>query len=224
MQLSSAQQGGQPEGAKPQMTMVQGFVTPVLKCAFPGFEAVNEGLRTLILGLADPEPSNLRSNIGGWHSPNDFLKSDDPYVRQLLEWITTALTSMTQATGGGASATGGDFTVLGWANVLYPGGYNKAHTHNSYAWSGVYYVDIGDDASKDQLSGIIEFIDPRAGVGSPLVPGDPFDQPLYFRPQAGQMFMFPGWLRHYVHPYRGQRPRISVAFNVRWDQREAKAD
>jgi len=222
MQPGSAQTGGRPQEAKPEMTMIQGFVTPVLKCAFPNCAELNEGLRTLILRMANPEPTDHRSNVGGWHSENDFLKSDDPYVRQLLEWITTAVTGMTQATGGGEIATKGDFTVLGWANVLYPGGYNKAHTHNSYAWSGVYYADTGDDDPADQLSGLIEFIDPRAGVGSPLVPGDPFDQPLYFRPEAGQLFMFPGWLRHYVHPYRGRRPRISVAFNVRWEQRPAK--
>ncbi len=224
MEFSGAERAGGPGAANPQMTMVQGFVTPVLKCSFPGCEAVNRGLRALILELADPDPSNHRSNVGGWHSQNDFLKSGDTHVRQLLDWITTALTGMTQATGGAETATKGDFTVLGWANVLYPGGYNKAHTHNSFAWSGVYYVDIGDQAAKDQLSGIIEFFDPRAGVGSPLVPGDPFDQPLYFRPEAGQLFMFPGWLRHYVHPYTGQRPRISVAFNVRWDRRETKTD
>jgi hypothetical protein len=33
-------------------------------------------------------------------------------------------------------------------------------------------------------------------------------------PQTGMLLMFPAWLYHYVHPYRGTEPRISVAFNV----------
>ena len=26
--------------------------------------------------------------------------------------------------------------------------------------------------------------------------------------------MFPSWLLHHVHPYQGERPRISIAFNA----------
>jgi hypothetical protein len=34
------------------------------------------------------------------------------------------------------------------------------------------------------------------------------------RPENGMMLIFPGWLNHYVHPYWGERERISVAFNL----------
>ncbi len=210
------------DSTKPKMTMVQGFVTPILKCVFPNCQAINDGLRRLILEQAPPEPSVHRSNIGGWHSPNDFLKTDSPFVRQLVEWIRTALTGMTQATGGAEIAPRGEFRIVGWANVLYHGGYNKVHTHNAYAWSGVYYVDPGDEVAGDPWAGKLEFIDPRAGVASPIVPGDPFDQTLCFEPEAGQLMMFPGWLKHCVHPYKGQRPRISVAFNFSWEKSQPK--
>jgi uncharacterized protein (TIGR02466 family) len=32
-------------------------------------------------------------------------------------------------------------------------------------------------------------------------------------PEAGTMILFPSWLVHAVMPYRGTRPRISIAFN-----------
>jgi hypothetical protein len=34
------------------------------------------------------------------------------------------------------------------------------------------------------------------------------------RPRPGMLVVFPGWLQHYVHPYRGTRPRIAIACNV----------
>jgi hypothetical protein len=32
-------------------------------------------------------------------------------------------------------------------------------------------------------------------------------------PEAGTMVLFPSWLIHSVTAYRGNRPRVSVAFN-----------
>jgi hypothetical protein len=36
----------------------------------------------------------------------------------------------------------------------------------------------------------------------------------YVAPRRGSIFMFPSWLFHGVRPYRGRRPRISIAFNL----------
>jgi hypothetical protein len=33
------------------------------------------------------------------------------------------------------------------------------------------------------------------------------------------MLMFPSWLQHCVHPYFGDAPRISIAFNVRFERK-----
>ena len=32
-------------------------------------------------------------------------------------------------------------------------------------------------------------------------------------PKSGQLVLFPSWLQHAVRPYRGDRTRISIAFN-----------
>ena len=204
--------------------MIPAFITPVWSCLWDDCAEVNAGLKNMILERAPAEALTHRSNVGGWHSEQDVLKWGGPHIAQLVEWIKMGINAVTQATNGIQEAASGEFFIVAWANVLRQGGYNQVHDHNSYAWSGVYYVDIGDELPGDDFAGRIEFIDPRVGVGSPKVPGDPFKQRMRFQPEAGQMLMFPGWLRHYVHPYKGEAPRISIAFNVAFiDPEEARA-
>ena len=38
--------------------------------------------------------------------------------------------------------------------------------------------------------------------------------PVTLRPEAGVLFVFPSFLYHGVHPYQGNSPRISIAFNL----------
>ncbi len=196
------------------------FVTPIWSSVWDDSAELNAGLKRMIVERAPKEAQSHRSNIGGWHSEQDLLRWQEPEVPELVERIKAGINAMTQATNGMEEAAAGGFFMVAWANLLYQGGYNQVHDHNRYAWSGVYYVDTGDDTPGDQLSGRIEFIDPRVGVGWPKVPGDPFKQRMRFKPEAGGMFMFPGWLRHYVHPYRGETPRISIAFNIAFNEPE----
>lgn len=38
---------------------------------------------------------------------------------------------------------------------------------------------------------------------------------FHLYPRTGMLAVFPAWLVHWVAPYRGRRPRISVAANLR---------
>ena len=44
-----------------------------------------------------------------------------------------------------------------WANINYPGSYNKQHIHPNSQWSGVYYVKVPKN------SGRLFVEDPRPG-------------------------------------------------------------
>ena len=78
-----------------------------------------------------------------------------------------------------------------------------------------YIMWIPEADSPDQpLSGVLEFLDPRAGVEAVTAPGDPYGEPFRVRPQAGLLVVFPSWLYHWVHPYAGQTPRIAISFNA----------
>jgi uncharacterized protein (TIGR02466 family) len=114
----------------------------------------------------------------------------------------------------GANAFKGTLSVCAWATICRAGAYHAPHSHPDSAWSGVYYVDPGTDSADQPLSGVLEFLDPRAGVEAVSAPGDPYGEPFRVRPQAGLLVVFPSWLYHWVHPYAGQTPRIAVSFNA----------
>ena len=42
---------------------------------------------------------------------------------------------------------------------------------------------------------------------------------IVIAPEPGLLVIFPGYLTHFVHPYAGATPRISIAFNTRVQRR-----
>ena len=103
--------------------------------------------------------------------------------------------------------------IQAWVNINGKGDANVVHDHKGLGghtvWSGVFYVEVPNN------SGSITFMDPRIGMLSDanhLV----YDGSYHFelKPEAGQLILFPPWLRHYVLPNKQSLERISVAFNV----------
>jgi uncharacterized protein (TIGR02466 family) len=174
---------------------------------------MNQGLSALILEEEGKYASLGRSNIGGWHSRPDFLNRRDPAVSALATWLTWILRRMIEASAG-ADSFQGTLSVSAWATLCRAGAYHAPHSHPDSAWSGVYYVDPGADSPERPLSGVLEFLDPRAGVEAVTAPGDPYGEPFRVRPQAGLLVAFPSWLYHWVHPYASQTPRIAISFNA----------
>ena len=107
-----------------------------------------------------------------------------------------------------------DAGIYGWANVLYEGAYNLPHGHPKCMWAGVYYVDVGEQPQDSVLSGMIEFIDPRAGVSMMPLPGNPFDGRYKVQPRTGLMILFPAWLVHSVETNPSDGIRTSISFNI----------
>ena len=118
-------------------------------------------------------------------------------------WVTWAVNQMVDATAG-AGAFKGTLSASAWATICRAGAYHAPHSHPDSAWSGVYYVDAGTRHPDRPLSGVLEFLDPRAGVEAVTAPGDPYGEPVRVRPEAGLLVIFPSWLYHWVHPYAGR--------------------
>jgi uncharacterized protein (TIGR02466 family) len=114
----------------------------------------------------------------------------------------------------GANKFNGTLSVSAWATICRAGTYHAPHSHPDSAWSGVYYVNPGDGSPDQLLSGVLEFLDPRAAVEAVTAPGDPYGEPFRVRPRPGLLVIFPSWLYHWVHPYTGRTPRIAVSFNA----------
>jgi len=196
------------------------FPTPIGRYQMEGAEATNRELKRIILEKEQGAASQVYSNVGGWHSPQDLLEWPDPAVRILSGWIleavnhtVTAVTEMMRATMG-KQASPGRLQVKAWANVCRSGHYHRIHNHPGSCWSGVYYVEAGTDAPDHPLSGLLELLDPRPFTEMVATPGEPFGQKAIIKPEAGAMVLFPGWLYHFVNPYFGEGERISIAFNV----------
>jgi uncharacterized protein (TIGR02466 family) len=189
------------------------FPTLIGRFAVPDAEAMNQDLQTLILKEETTYESLGRSNVGGWHSQTDFLNRPGHAVAALTNWVTWALRQMIDATAGPGTFTGA-ISVSAWATTCRAGAYHAPHSHPDSAWSGVYYVNAGTYNPERALSGVLEFIDPRAGVDAVTAPGDPYGSPVRVRPESGLLVVFPSWLYHWVHPYTGRTPRIAISFNA----------
>lgn len=196
-----------------ELQVTPAFPTLIAQVRLPDAEAMNQGLHALILNEEAQYSSLGRSNIGGWHSRPDFLHRSDTNVDALTSWITWALRRMISATTG-QDALKGTLSIAAWATVCRAGAYHAPHSHPDSAWSGVYYVDGGAENPDHPLSGMLEFLDPRAGAEAVSAPGDPYGEPFRVRPQAGLLVVFPSWLYHWVHPYAGETPRVAISFNA----------
>jgi len=93
---------------------------------------------------------------------------------------------------------------------LRDGGYVVPHDHGDVHWSVAYYVDAGDEVPPP--SGRLAFLDPRRSGRS--IPELALATTFELAPRTGALVVFPGWLQHHVHPYRGQRPRICISCNL----------
>jgi uncharacterized protein (TIGR02466 family) len=197
----------------PDLKISRAFATPIAIHRPARSPTMDAELAAQILAAAERSRSTARSNIGGWRSAPDLLEWPGAAVAEFGAIAREAIGAMIKATVG-ASGFDGYFKLSAWANLLRAGSYNTLHAHPESAWSGVYYVDAGEQASADELSGLLELRDPRPAVEMVPAPGWPFGNPLRIQPETGLMVLFPSWLYHQVHPYRGERPRIAIAFNA----------
>lgn len=207
-----------------QKEVALAFPTPIGRFRVPDAQATNQELKRIILSKEATEPGQSYSNVGGWHSQQDLLNWPFPAISVLRGWIAEAVNHMLAVTAEmvratvGRSPASGRVQLRAWANVCRAGHYHRVHNHPGSAWSGVYYVDAGGEAPGQPLSGVLELLDPRPYTEMVATPGDLFGQKAIFRPEAGMLVIFPGWLYHFVNPYFGPAERVTVAFNVLWQE------
>jgi uncharacterized protein (TIGR02466 family) len=101
-----------------------------------------------------------------------------------------------------------------WANINYPGSFNREHIHPNSLWSGVYYIkapkNSGNLYIKDPRPGC-EAIMPRRIDASKLP--IQLHREIYYEAKEGRLIMFPGWLSHGVNINNSGETRISISFN-----------
>ena len=111
-----------------------------------------------------------------------------------------------------------------WFQVANHGASHDVHTHGNCSWSGVYCVQVDEDAVRvadpllGERNGVTRFYGPyfphlggaHADLGNAYLQSAHVD----IAPLPGQLIVFPSWLAHQAMAYRGERDRIIVSFNA----------
>lgn len=105
------------------------------------------------------------------------------------------------------------FIDISWANVYRRGDYIMPHSHVRALASVVYGVSAGEKDPEDPDSGAFAIVDPRYGPCCQVEPGR-LSNPLRFNMYPGTMLIMPGQMVHCVNPYFGDKPRITIAWNI----------
>ncbi len=187
------------------------FSTPIFSYVPTGVETLNEQLRDAILEIERTDLGVVRSNEGGWQSAPNFLRLDNAPIKTLESYILLAIRIATLRVTAQPDLKF-QLEIHGWAAVNRNGHYNTTHVHPMATWSGVYYVDPGD-ITPDAPGGLLEFVHPVAASVMTFFPSV-LPSARLVQPKAGMLILFPSYLQHNVRMYRGQRPRICVAFNA----------
>lgn len=200
------------------------FAVPMLEAMLPDSRRVNENLRSLFLGMESEgdvhRDSVTRDTLSRVFESNFFLHAtQNPDVKTLFGFIDDVLRDLVGGLSQGrvqGERLSLDYSM--WFHVTRTGGYQGTHNHPNASWSGIYCVDSGDAVDRAD-SGVVRFRDPRAGAEMYKDPANesmmfPYQvQPVERVHKSGSLIVFPSYLYHEVFPYRGNRPRIVVAFN-----------
>ena len=185
------------------------FPTAVWNTLFDDWESFNATLLEQIYRLRDQDPAGVENtNVRGWQSHNNVQNLPEfeplnPRTLQLCQRIAESQHFPPQLV----------LPHAAWIKINPPGASNKIHFHANCHFSGIYYISL-----KPPECGSIFFRDPR--VASRMLTY-PTTQPTEFTsdevrmdPEAGRMYVFPGWLEHGVEENRSDQDRVSIAFNV----------
>jgi uncharacterized protein (TIGR02466 family) len=200
------------------MPHVSLFPTPLSMYDLPSMEEINRDLTARLVAESVSLPSVHRSNFGGWHSQNLAGRSEMCF-RNVLQCMVTRVRETVEGLAkereqGQPAMPAMRIGVHAWAMVMRNGDYTIPHDHSEVHWATVYYADAGDaDERAHPASGLLALVDPRHG-GRPTPGLELLGTTFTVLPRTGRLVVFPGWLPHYVHAYRGQRPRVSISCNL----------
>ena len=184
------------------------FPTPVYIKEIPNARELNFYLEKNILQWNKKDPKGVnKTNVNGWHSKTDMNKREEynPLTKQLFN-MQEEIFEKEYLT---------EKPVLGnmWANINYPGGYNRPHLHPNSLFSGVYWIKTPANCGKFMI------YEPRQGAQCTMpnrkegkLPPELWRE-VHYTPRAGTILMFPAWLWHEVQPNKSQDIRISISFN-----------
>lgn len=194
------------------MDQLSPFQTPVFVEHLAAVEELAPGLAAMFVEESRKTPGIVRSNAGGWHSVPDLTHRRVAPLQQVFRCLVDHTERVLDAMAEGPRPRY-RYGIQAWAMVYGTHDYGEVHDHAEAHLSGVCYLDAGDGPADDPRQGRLALL--RPGTTGATIPGISTPSTFTVRPRTGMVVMFPGYVQHHVYPYRGTRPRVAVAFNVR---------
>jgi len=186
--------------------------TQFMSLELPGHDAANPVLADLVL-MANTE----RDDMTARYLDGNLFEWDHPAMQWLRQCCDRAIMDYAREQGIDYEMS---WSVQAWPNVNMKGDYHNLHNHPHSWLSGTYYVSMPDQAAaetfrSDLNPGAISFYDPRPQANMNAIRNDGQVDPEHrVVPRAGDLFLWPSFLHHFVHPNMVDAPRISISFNV----------
>ena len=186
--------------------------TQFMQVQLPGNDAANPLLADLVLA------SNAeRDDMTAQYLDGNLFAMEHPGVVWLRQCCNQAIIDYARNLGIEYDL---EWSIQAWANVNMKGDYHNLHNHPHSWLSGTYYIAVPDQTAAEQYRSdlnfaAISFYDPRPQANMNAIRDDGQVDPEYrVLPQAGDMFLWPSFLHHFIHPNGVDAPRLSISFNV----------
>ena len=172
----------------------------------------------LIQPLPDCDQPNTRlSELARSHSSDGVFGIKDPAI----DWLRAHLShGVAQYLKGCEIPPQVGWGVRARFEILANGDYHPLTNRPGCYVGGLYIVRCPDqssqDVARDDLSpGSISFYDSRVAMNMNAIHNDPYnicEQTL--NPEPGLLLLWPGFVKHFVHPILTVEPAIRVSFDV----------
>lgn len=174
-------------------------------------DRANQGDR---YGETGPDGATFESN-------SDLFHWDHPLIPRMAAF---AHMSMAQTIRAVSDHSEEEFQSLvfdyqSWCHVSRHGGYQPFHIQPNGSWTGLLFVDLGDEMPDRPESGAIMLHDSRVNACYLQDEGSiRLKHPATFcahqlLPERGNLYIFPSYIQQECFAYLGERPRILVYFN-----------
>ena len=155
--------------------------------------------------LQGSDPGVARSNVGGYHSSPIRPVASQPMLQTIERLASQEVRQIAESLGLGPLRMNGL-----WANISGPGDRNEWHIHPFTCLSAVFYAQVPERSGRL----ILERPDPQSHFWRRSSDDDPRSRHhLAIQPSAGDLIVFPAYLRHQVEANMSADLRISCAMN-----------
>ncbi len=165
--------------------------------------------------LHDPlgHPLLFQSLRHGTETTGDLARSDDPMIRELFKAFDAPVRAYLEHIGRGDDPlrrrNRGTYRFNGgWSVRLRNSGFHNSHVHPRGWISSACYIELPDTMGAESEEGCLTF-----GVPS-LRTLPTLSTERVVRPEVGMLVLFPSYFWHGTVPFRSDRTRLTVAFDV----------